>query len=494
MSLPLSGRGPGRAFARSGRLLLVALVALSGAGCALFHGMDKAPNGLSKDDDELRRMLAGGRYGQAWEHLRDDDDARPADDLLGLMYDGIVAYYAGSYDSSLVALDQAEQVAQDRVTKSISRAALSTVTNDLILPYEPGSSERLLIHYYGLMAGLRSGDADAAAVEARRLSHLLDQTAAEGDTTRAARRRLDAMLNYLSGVAFEKAGEHDDADVSYRRAEALAPSLAAPPAAPAPDSGDVVFVVEQGFVAHLAEQSVWLFLTPEEVETFESGSAGEKVALSALVAAQAALEIAVAADPERHHSSGPPYRDDHPHRRVYYSDADDSDELPYLLEVAWPVFRQDGVIGGAPRLVVPGDSAFAPLALDFRADVSRAVESDYAEERGAILGRTVLRAVSRFALSKAAEKKADEKSDGLGRVVGVLFNIGSVVLERADTRSWHLLPRELGVARVRLPAGTYPVQAVWDAMGGGSAGRQVGLGTVEVKPGGVTVLSGRIWR
>lgn len=485
---PNADRGP--AMRRLARLLPVVLIALSGSGCAMvFEGYSTAPNGLPVQDDDLRKLLASSSYDSAYAHVHDDEVA-PEDELLRTMYRGIVAYYAGAYDSAVHELDRAEGLAQDRLTASASAIVLSTVANDRILPYSPASSERLLLHYYGILAALSAGDREAAGVEARRLSYILDQVEeqAAGDGADFARDRLRALLHYLSGVAFEAYGAFEDADVSYRRAAALDPALVLP--LPSSDSGDVIVVIERGFVDHLAEEDVFLMLSPGEVETLSEGAVADRIALGALITARVMAEIALRDEPRSYGDR----RDGryHGRRETHIASADTAhyDEEPYLLRVAWPVFREDGRAFG--DIVWAGVDSLEQ-APEVRADVSSAIIADFSEEKAGILARTVIRAVSRFALGEAAENKADETSDGLGTLVGILANIGSVVLERADTRSWHLLPSEIAVVRLRLPAGEHPVYAIVETDSGKPA-RRVAFGTALVQRGGVSVVAGRVWR
>src|SRR5690606_8695250 len=104
----------------------------------------------------------------------------PDDDVLHALYEGVLAYYAGDYARSAAVLDAAAHAADDRITRSISRSAMSLVSNDLVLPYEPGRTERLLLPYYAALARIRLGDHEGAAVEARRLSALLQQYRDDG--------------------------------------------------------------------------------------------------------------------------------------------------------------------------------------------------------------------------------------------------------------------------------------------------------------------------
>ena len=502
-------RGPAL-LRRLARLLPVVLLALAGSGCAaLFEGYETAPNGLPVQDDDLRKLLATSSYDSAWTRILDDENA-PEDELLRTMYRGIVAYYAGSYDTAVASLDRAEALAQDRLTSSGSALAFSTLTNDRVLPYTPSGSERLLLHYYGILAGLSSGNREAAAVEARRMSFILDQlemqAARDGEMgDDSARDRLRALLHYLSAVAFEAYGDFENADVSYRRAAALDSSIAPP--LPSSDSGDVVVLIERGFVDHLAEENVFVVLSPGEVSTLSEGETADRIALGALITARVMTELALRDEPyHRQQGDRDPYgRRQHRRQvRVESHDTASYDEEPYVLRVAWPSFRDDGRLYSDIVLAATDSMERAP---DLRADVSSAIIADFSEEKAALLARTVIRSVGRFALGEAAENKADEKSEGLGTLVGILANIGSAVVERADTRSWHLLPSDISVIRMRLPVGEQPIYAIVDGSGGdgydkGADGaeiaqvgaRRIALGRVQVQPGMVTVISGRVWR
>ena len=499
---PYADRGPALV-RRLARLLPVVLLAILGTGCAaLFDGYETAPNGLPVQEDQLRKLLASSAYDSAWVQVQ-DDEALPEDELLRTMYRGIVAYYAGAYDTAIAALDRAEAIAQDRLTASASAAALSTITNDRILPYTPGGSERMLLHYYGILAGLSAGDRSAAAVEARRLSFILDQleirSAQDGEMGEdPARDRLRALMHYVSGVAFEAYGAFEDAGVSYRRASALDSTIAPP--LPSSDSGDVVVIIERGFADHLAEENVFLLLAPQHVETLSSGPVEDRLALGALITARVLAEIALEDERRAYGDRTPGRRRGHGHRevRIEADDTVETDEEPYLLRVAWPTFRDDGRFYGD---VVHAATDSLERAPDLHADVSSAIIADFSEEKAALLARTVIRSVSRFALGEAAENKADEKSEGLGTLVGILANIGSAAVERADTRSWHLVPSDVSVIRMRLPVGEHPIYAVVDGRGwvekgleGSPVSRRIGLGRVQVQPGMVTVVSGRIWR
>jgi hypothetical protein len=483
------------------RLLLLAGLTLASTACAgLFAGYDVAPNGLARKDDALRRLLATGHADSALAEVAGGNGTAHGDELLRALYAGILAHYAGRYEASDSALRRAADLAEDRYTKRISKAAASLVTSDRVLPYEPGRTERLLIHYYGALNFLRRGDIDGAAVEARRIGFLLERDRRDPDPRSTP---LDAFLRDFTGAVFEAAGEWNDADVAYRNALALRGNGAPVDtslARPLPDGeGEVVIVVEQGFVAHRVQQSVTLLLEPEEAKRLTGGEADDRLGAAALLAAQVLEAAALAGERD-----GIWYGRRPSGVRVEFSsdrsDAHDckdekeedcKEENPYLLRIAWPTFRLDREPATAMRVVA---DCGADARVEVAADLSRAVVRDFEEERAAIVARTVARAVSKLALTRGLEKSIGEKDETAGQVVGLLTNLGTAALEQADTRSWQLLPGRIGLVRLRLPPGTHALTLEIASGAGDGAVRTIGLGHVDVAAGRHTFLSARIWQ
>jgi hypothetical protein len=544
---------------RLARIAAIAALALASAGCARLLGSYAiAPSGLPAGEDRLRHMLAAGQAGAAFDRL---GKSAPDDEVLHALYHGTLAYHAGRYDEAARVLDIAADLADERMTKSLSRAALSIVTSDLILDYEPGRAERLMIPYYAALSRLRLGDVDGAAVEARRLSLLL-QRFADGRTD--AERGLHATLRYVAGAIFEAAGELNDAEVAYRNALALDATLAPPGDVwqRSRAGGTVLVVLEQGFAPHRVEEALAVMLLPEEVHAIAEGSATDRTAVSAFVAGRI-LEYAAAA-PAYGTGRGPagrrgatlhvpaparsivpstrtrtvcttrtePARADttrtgtvRPVAQRSVTECTEKEEaiegLPYLLRVAWPVYRSDPRPAAAARLLgtfaaTGGDAAAAdgapgqggsaavqgggaagakllPAAFTGSAaagNVASAVLGDFERERAIIVARTIARGTAKLALTKSAEKKLEEKNEAAGRLLGLLGNVGNVLLERADTRSWHLLPAAVSIARIELPPGTHQLTV---EVGHAGAHRTVPLDTIHVRAGSMAVVATRTW-
>ncbi len=520
----------------------VVLSALLLAGCApLFRSHDFAANGLTRYDDRLRRLAAEGRADSALA-LAAPERAEVGDELLRLQYEGLLAHYAGRWEESNAALQAAATMAEERYTRSLSRAALSLLTSDNVLPYRPPGTERLLLHYYGALNYLRAGDAESAAVEARRLSHLLNLEADDG-LERPERRTLHATLRYMAGATFEAAGERNDAEVAYRLARRLAAEAApdgkgGPPpelALPPPDSGDVVVIVERGFAPYRVSRSQAVLLWPDEVRALSAGAAseaegsrGSPLEAAAAVAARLVAEKAAGRDlaergepggtvdpPERGRSgrnrSGPsaaadpppPIPLEGPLRGAVRTAREQGDAeapargrraarrtgTPYLLLVAWPDLALPPSLP-PPRLRAPGDVS-RPVGL--RSDLAGVLAADFAEQQPLLLAKSLLRGLAKYAVAKTVKDELKEEDEVLGEVAGLVANAGLSLLERADVRCWHLLPADLSVVRLRLPAGSSDL-AVELPSRDFRPGRAMKVAPVEVRPGGVTVVSVRAWR
>lgn len=261
---------------RSVNLLVLSLIALALSGCAsLWSGTSRSysvsPSGLPWGEELVRRALVLESFDQALERTMKGRDGAPDDDVLRALFRGQVAFYAGQWEESGAAFAEADRLTDARYTKSASRSALSLLTNDHALRYVPTRTEQLFSRYYAMLGRVQSGDVHGAAVEARRLSALLEASAVDLDPTE---RSTHAALRDVAGAVFESAGEWNDAGVAYRNAALLRGTSrdsvdSIHVTRPAGDSATLLLVVESGFVAHYVPQR---FAIPMDVTDGTSGS------------------------------------------------------------------------------------------------------------------------------------------------------------------------------------------------------------------------------
>lgn len=506
--MPLASvpRPPRTGRAARARFFVLAGLLLIWTGCStLFSGYDLAPSGMSRSDDSLRRLL---ERGEAQAALDRGAEAAPGDELLNALYHGILAHYGGDFVASDSALERAAELAEERYTKSVSRTALSLVSSDRALPFEPARTERLLIHYYGALNRLRRDDLAGAAVEARRLARLLERE--RNEEVHPRQLATIALLRTFTGAIFEAAGERNDAAVAYRNAAVLlgqSPDSISTPA-PAPGMGSVIILVEEGFVAHRVEQSLILPLHPYEVHSLTRGTGDLRTSAAAAIAARiladALTETSVTlrerAKPRPLYISLPPdryfieeclrreSRHSNGDRRPDSADCESFSGSPYILRLAWPVHRLEA----PPRnrnWVLESGATRTPVTRF--ADLSESVVHDLEEDRAWMLTRLIARSATKLALTRGIERGVSSHDEGLGQLLGFLANLGTAALEQADTRSWQLLPGRIGIVRIELPEGSHSLSL--NARTGSSRPR-LDLGTVQVEAGRTTFVSARVWR
>ena len=459
---PSTGARSVRALVAGTAILAAGLVSACSTLRATLDAYDTGPSGIARLQQGLRDALVRADYAAALAWREDDDLLRE----LGV---GVSSFYAAQFARSAGVLDSAALLADDRITHSVSGNALALLTNDLARPYQARRTERLFIPYYGMLAYTRLEQWEEAAVEARRLSDLLAQYGADCTD---AERATHAALHYLAGAVFERAGERDEAQVAYRLARALRPQqVDSARTGAAPGEGDVLVVVERGFVAHRASTSMNVFLGDSDRDSLRAGNREPNSHLASRIAERLAREVNASRGTHRseHVSRHPPRGQD--------GDDDDGDG-GYWLSVSVSSVRRTARVAGEPLLLVDGASVAGARVASLLDDATAA---DEGRERTGMLARAIARAAAKYVVTKAVQH-------GKGDVAGSIANIGASVLERADVRSWHLLPQEITLLRVHAPAGRRRLQLVTNA-----GALPIELGPVIVRAGMVTITAVRVW-
>jgi len=338
----------------------------------------------------------------------------------------------------------------------------------------------------------------------------------------------------------------DDLQLTVPTDSGVAPvvpdSLVGPPQQPLERGGDVVVLLEHGFVAHRVEQSLNVPLFPVEADALHDPNSDVRFAAASCVASRAFQgrydfsEILAESGTDWRGTSGGKCI-------VPGAGKSDSESNPgrdlYLMRVAWPEMTSSGLptdlsvlglaiaadarplqmaaldpgsetttatpddlgagvlpagneaAGGTTGPTAPTGPTPNMMKPEMRGSVSAAVTDEFEDKIGGILIKAVARTALKYELARGIEKEVGKKNEVLGEIAFLTANAAAALFERADTRSWHLLPDELSVVRLRLPPGIHPLTLEIETGQGDK--RLIDLGEVNVRDGSVHVLSARVW-
>jgi len=441
--------------------------------------------------EEARSLFSQGKYADALEKVEETKSGRSR--LLYLLEKGMLLHYANRYEESNDTFEEAEILAEDLYTKSISREAGALLTSDNILPYEGEKFERALIHYYRALNYIYLRLPDDALVECRKVSFLLERyrDETEGKSTAYSD---DAFMQYLAGMLFEWQGELNDAFISYRKAEEAYEKYEREYGVPQPSSlkGDLLrtaralgFSEEYEHYLKKYSNSYDPVDTAEEtgelILIHENGFAPSKVAEELVIPILKVDNLGEGKSIDVWEYSGKL------RARVgrHYKDVD----VEYILRVSIPNYRS-----ARPRIAYMKVQAAGSVRTGVPAQVSSQVVEDveaiafknFDERMPRILLKTIARGVTKYLAFRTAKQKK-------GEVAGLLVNIFSIATESADTRSWLTLPNNFGMVRMSLPPGKYNLRlSFYDRNG-----RQVestDVPDVEIRDGDFAFLNYRTFQ
>jgi len=427
-------------------------------------------------------MLSQGKYDDALKKLEKTRTSRSR--LLYLMERGVVLHYAGRYEESNQSFEEAEILAEDLYTKSISREAGALFTSDNILPYEGEKFERALIHYYRAINYIYLKLPDDALVECRKVSFLLQKyrDESEGKSTSYSD---DAFMQYLAGMLFEWQGELNDAFISYRKAEEAYGKYKQEYGVPQPPSLKNDLLRTSKALGFMDEHERYLEKyggsyddtesdegTGQLIIIHDNGFAPTKTAVEIVFPILKADKLGESIDVWAYSGKLSARAGKH------YSDV----ELEYLLRVSIPRYTSTRPRIAYMEVGVDGMKASSELVEDVEAIALK----NFTEREPKILLKTIVRGVTKYLAFRTARKKQ-------GEIAGLLVNIVNIATEEADTRSWLTLPNNIGMVRMSLPPGKYNLQLSFHSKNGQQIDSNR-LQSVEIRPGDFTFLNYRTFQ
>ncbi len=404
----------------------------------------------------LQDDLAGGHFDKALKEL--ETDTKTKNRLLTLLEKAQVQHYAGYWKLSNDNFELAEKQAVELYTRSLSKEALSLISNDRSLDYRADPFEMAMIPYYRAFNYLAIDQPGEARVEARKAGEML-KGAVEAlyrqlDSDQGAKKetlKANAFLLYFSGLLYEINHEPNEAFIAYRNAlrtyarEQRTLGLSPPswlgadlirtgralgfsgeiedlrsefpstfpdalsPSGPSDQRGTLAIFVETGWIPHKNEVTLNLpILTTDHYSDYDRW----------------ASQLAGRAHGYSHSTTS----------------------IRYWLTVALPTMPSETPQNSITGRMQVGNLSAQTEVVDI---LERRARLNFDAAYPKILTKTIVRALVKYTASEAARKE-DE-------TVGLLVNLLGALSEKADTRSWLTLPSRILLLRMDLPPGDYDV-------------------------------------
>jgi hypothetical protein len=340
---------------------------------------------------------------------------------------GMLLRMQGKYADSNEAFETAKALIYEFDALSLSEQAGTFFINDATRMYVGEHFEQVLIHLFSALNYLELGDLDAARVEALQVDQRLRLLTSNNNN---AVYKEDAFVRYLTGVIYEALGEWSNAMIAYRKAYESYQVYREQFNVAVPETlkRALLRISEQQGLTNERRQ----YQSEFDIEDWQSMQAraalGEVVVVLNSGLAPKKWEKSLNAIAPR---SGQLVRIAVPAYRVRPNNVE-------RIQVSITNKQTNEQVKTQGELMENID-AIALKTLD--------------AQMPAIVARATARAVAKYQMNKAAAREND--------AAGLILNIFNALTERADTRSWLTLPKNIFLARMTLEPGTYDVQVDW---------------------------------
>lgn len=352
------------------------------------------------------------------------------DELLHHLNKGTLLSLQGDYAESNRHFDAAKSLMETLNAISVTEQAASVISNDTVKAYEGLPSEQLMIYSFEALNYLQLGNIDDAAVEARQFDVKQGLIA---EKNKGANYLSGAFVRYLNGMVYEAAGERGDAVIEMRKAL-------------------------EGYKAQDSD-----FPVPQKLREDMARLAAGKPAVSEVV-----LIL--------HNGLGASVDENNIRVANPFYDPRKTGDIA-MLSLAVPKFVKRSLPVDHVVLSSGSNSATSEVV----EDVNGIAEKSFNDRMPAIIARGVLRMVAKNVAAQEAKKRMQDNPYAV--LLNVVTDVATNVSERADTRSWSLLPGNIQMARLALPEGRHDLTATYY----GSYGNIVGVREFK----GVELKSGR---
>ncbi len=413
----------------------------------------------TQSTEEMRQQFQHGSYEEAIEALNKSDikpDNRHR--LLFFLEKAMILDRMDDLKASRKYLLQADKVADELYTTSISKSVATLLYNESASDYSGEDYEIVAIHTMLALSFIEDDDLAAATVQARKINNKLHEiNQRHGDSSN--KYKTDAFSLMLSGIIFEARGNIDDAIIDYKKALDL--------------YAGTYKDFYQGRVPELLVTSLARLYAKR----------GRNDSLKELEKSYPKI-----VDPAENQDSA---REElgslvvvHELGHIAYKVAEEH-ILPIsgqVVRFSFPVIRESRYYSSGKTGVSLDSESAAKGKKDRNGFFSaenfqdmNAIAKQTLEDR---MGRMLLKQGARLLIKGQMNYQAEKKFGTLG---GLVANAVTAATETADTRGWTLLPGAFNISRVDLPPGTYKISIK-------NEGRTALVKEVVIKGGKIEIL------
>lgn len=379
----------------------------------------------------------------ALDYLKGEKGAYGKNMRLNYLLDmGMVNLQCKNYDKSNSYFHQAEDLSDQLWTKSISSEAASFITNDYALPYAGEDFERAGINLFSAMNYAVQGDLEEALVECRRLDSQLNLYNDKYESKNVYKE--DAFARYLSGMIYEAEGELDDAYIDYYKAYKVYQDY----------EKNYGTSIPSALVDDLLRLAAATGRNDDIASQFSD--LGDKPFLDHKKAKNLAKVVLI------HLNGKSPVKQSN-------TIAVPSSQGP--LSIAFPSYKVNRPACSSSQLIVKSPSRMETFDTELVQDINEIALKNLDDRKVRVIAKTIARAAVKQAAADNLLQNDQAKA---------LFNVfNTLVLEKADIRTWRTLPGEIYVTIHFLEAGDYSLSA--SNCGNGRPLEEVSLKSGETK-------------
>lgn len=441
--------------------------------------------------DTLNNYVAQNKIAEANKQVEDNADKFYGEKDLLLYYldHGYLFHIGADFSKSNLMLEEARKLAKDYFTKSISQEASTFLVSDNMRPYYGEDFERAISHVFSSLNYVFLNKGEDALVEARAVDDFLKLLQTNYGYKNTYKE--DGFIRYIMGLLYENEGEINDAFISYRKALYTYKSQQKSLGTEIPQE---LFNSAMDTAARLQFNS--------EMEELRKDFSKQAGSYDQAKSAKTDGEIVVI-----HYNGLVPHKIDNileiafGKAWVYVGAVKTEGEAAESVSTASTAIRaiaaDEQVIAAFPKYV-PTNYTIATSIVELGdkskptevvEDVGKIAVKSLDDRLGRVYAKTIARAAIKYALSRAARKKIEQKADNAvgAFLLSSTVKMAAALTEKADKRCWQVLPDTIRMARFKIPEGTYSLKVNYYNRSGGKVADEE-KSDVAVKKGRKTFI------